>query len=40
MVKVEWKEHYGMEATWEKENEIRQMYPELFPTQGNASLED
>ncbi|XP_028126930.1 uncharacterized protein LOC114323516 [Camellia sinensis] len=30
MVKVEWKEHYGKEATWEKEDEIWQRYPYLF----------
>ncbi|XP_028080615.1 uncharacterized protein LOC114282169 [Camellia sinensis] len=31
MVKVEWKEHCGKEATWEQEDEMRQHYPELFP---------
>ncbi|XP_028063796.1 uncharacterized protein LOC114267013 [Camellia sinensis] len=40
MVKVEWREHYGKEATWEKEEEMRQRYPHLFPSEGNLSLED
>ena len=40
MVKVEWKEHYGTEATWEKEEEMRQQYLHLFPSKGNLSLED
>ncbi|XP_028062714.1 uncharacterized protein LOC114266032 [Camellia sinensis] len=30
MVKVEWKEHYGKEATWEKEDEMWQRYLHLF----------
>ena len=30
MVKVEWKEHYGTAATWEKEEDMRVRYPELF----------
>ena len=38
MVKVEWKEHYGTEATWEKEEDVRIRYPELFLEQGNLSL--
>ena len=38
MVKVEWKEHYGTEATWEKEEDVRIRYPELFIEQGNLSL--
>ncbi|XP_028124938.1 uncharacterized protein LOC114321900 [Camellia sinensis] len=31
MVKVEWQEHYGTEATWEKEEDMQQQYPYLFP---------
>ena len=38
MVKVEWKEHYGTEATWEKEEDMRIRYPKLFSEQGNLSL--
>ena len=38
MVKVEWKEHYGTGATWEKEEDMRIRYPELFWEQGNLSL--
>ncbi|XP_028052467.1 uncharacterized protein LOC114256966 [Camellia sinensis] len=30
--KVEWQEHYGKEATWEREEEMKQRYPELFST--------
>ena len=37
MVKFEWKEHYGTEATWEKEEDVRIHYPELFVEQGNLS---
>ncbi|GMP38512.1 hypothetical protein CsSME_00009728 [Camellia sinensis var. sinensis] len=40
MVKVEWKEHYGTDATWEKEDEMRLRYPHLFPDEGKISLED
>ena len=40
MVKVEWKEHYGTDATWGKEDEIRLRYPHLFPDEGKTSLED
>ena len=28
--KVQWKHHPIREATWEKEDELRQSYPELF----------
>ncbi|XP_028095884.1 uncharacterized protein LOC114295785 [Camellia sinensis] len=37
MVKVEWREHYGKEATWEKEEEMRQRYLHLFPSEGGRS---
>lgn len=30
MVKVEWQEHYGTEATWEKEDDMQHQYPYLF----------
>ncbi|GMP74111.1 hypothetical protein CsSME_00031630 [Camellia sinensis var. sinensis] len=40
MVKVEWRERYGKEATWEKEEEMQQQYPHLFPSEGNLSLEN
>ena len=40
MVKVEWKEYYGTDATWEKEDEMRLRYPHLFPDEGKISLED
>ncbi|XP_028127496.1 uncharacterized protein LOC114323988 [Camellia sinensis] len=39
MVKVEWREHYGKQATWKKEEEMRQQYSYLFPSEGNLSLE-
>ena len=38
MVKIEWEKHYGGEATWEKEEEMKICYPELFIGQGNLSL--
>ena len=38
MVKIEWEKHYGGEATWEKEEEMKICYPELFVGQGNLSL--
>ena len=38
MVKVECEKHYGKEATWEKEEEMKIRYPELFVEQGNLSL--
>ena len=28
--KVQWKHHPEREATWEKENDLREAYPELF----------
>ncbi|XP_028063912.1 uncharacterized protein LOC114267122 [Camellia sinensis] len=37
MMKVEWREHYGKEATWEKEEEMRQRYPHLFPSEGERT---
>ena len=40
MVKVELKEYYGRDATWEKEEEMRQHYPHLFSIEGNISLGD
>ncbi|XP_028074321.1 uncharacterized protein LOC114276696 [Camellia sinensis] len=40
IVKIGWNEHYGKEATWEKEEEIRQRYSHLFPSKGNLSLEN
>ncbi|XP_028061843.1 uncharacterized protein LOC114265279 [Camellia sinensis] len=33
MVKVEWNEHYGKEATWEKEEEVKIRHPELLVEQ-------
>ncbi|XP_028122005.1 uncharacterized protein LOC114319194 [Camellia sinensis] len=30
MVKVEWQEHYGTDATWEREEEMQHQYPHLF----------
>ena len=38
MVKVEWKEHYGEDATWEMEEEMKVQHPELFLELGNSSL--
>ena len=38
MVKIKWKEHCDIEATWEKEEDVRIRYPELFIEQGNLSL--
>ncbi|XP_028088278.1 uncharacterized protein LOC114288862 [Camellia sinensis] len=40
MVKVEWNEHYGKEETWEKDDEMRKRYLELFLNGGNLNLED
>ncbi|XP_028107283.1 uncharacterized protein LOC114306262 [Camellia sinensis] len=40
IVKVKWREHCGKEATLEKEEEMRQRYLYLFPSEGNLSLED
>ena len=39
MVKVEWKEHYGTDTTWDKEDEMHLHYPHLFPAEGKISLE-
>ncbi|XP_028068596.1 uncharacterized protein LOC114271185 [Camellia sinensis] len=36
MVKVEWKEHHGKDATWEMEDEMRTRHPELFLEQGES----
>ena len=38
MGQVEWKEHYGKDATWEMEEEMKIRHPELFSEQGNLSL--
>ena len=38
MVKVEWTEHYGEDATWEIEEVMKVRHPELFLEQGNSSL--
>ncbi|XP_028053620.1 uncharacterized protein LOC114257986 [Camellia sinensis] len=38
MVKIEWNEHYGKDATWEMEEEMKVRYPELFSDQGKSSL--
>ena len=38
MVKIEWKEHYGKDATWEMEEEMKIHHPGLFVEQGNLSL--
>ncbi|XP_028122408.1 uncharacterized protein LOC114319586 [Camellia sinensis] len=35
MVKIEWEGHYGKEATWEKEEEIKIRHPELFVEKNN-----
>lgn len=32
MVKVEWQEHNGKEAIWEREEEMKQRYLKLFST--------
>ncbi|XP_028123195.1 uncharacterized protein LOC114320264 [Camellia sinensis] len=40
MVKVEWREQYGKEATWEKEEEMQQLYQYLFPNRDNLSMEN
>ena len=40
MVKVEWKEHYGTDAMWEKEDKMRPRYPRLYSDEGKISLED
>jgi hypothetical protein len=37
--KVQWKHHSEQEATWEKEEDLRQAYPELF-RYSNSSLRD
>jgi len=38
MVKIEWKEHYGKDGTWEMEEEMEIRYTGLFVEQGNLSL--
>ena len=38
MVKIEWNEHYGKDATWEMEEEMKVRYPDLLSNQGNSSL--
>jgi len=47
LVKVDWKKHGGVCATWEREDGMMKRYPELFPlnpvffqNKGNSSLED
>ena len=30
LVKVQWKHHKGSDATWEREDDMRKKYPELF----------
>ena len=47
LVKVDWQNHGGFYATWEREDDIMKQYPELFPldpvffqNEGNPSLED
>ena len=46
-VKVDWQNHGGVYATWEREDDMAKRYPELFPlnpvffqNEGNSSLED
>ncbi|KAI3704130.1 hypothetical protein L1987_74344 [Smallanthus sonchifolius] len=38
LVKVQWKHRKGSEATWEKEDEMRGLYPQLFSEPGIAYL--
>ena len=38
MVKVIWKNHGIIEATWETEEKMRRNYPHLFPDSGNQIL--
>ena len=47
LVKVDWQNHGGVYATWEREDDMMKRYPELFPldpvffqNEGNSSLED
>ena len=40
MVKVEWQEHYGTDATCEREEEMQHQYPHLFLPYGKTSLRD
>ena len=30
LVKVQWRYHKGSDATWEREDHMREKYPELF----------
>ncbi|XP_028103509.1 TMV resistance protein N-like [Camellia sinensis] len=36
MVKIEWKEHYGRDATWKMEEEMKVRYPKLFLSQNQS----
>ena len=36
--KVQWKNHLEREATWEKEEDLKRDYPELFRYRGNLNF--
>ena len=38
-MKVLWQNHSIEEATWEREDDIKNKYPHLFQTKGNKILE-
>ena len=40
LVKVLWKNHTVVEAAWEREDEIKSNYPELFVNEGMYNFED
>ena len=39
-VKVQWRNQFVREATWELEDEMKEKYPYLFEDSGMSSLED
>ena len=40
LVKVLWKNHIVEEASWEREDEMKSKYPELFINEGMYDFED
>ena len=40
LVKVLWKNHTVEEASWEREDEMKSKYPELFVNEGMYNFED
>ena len=40
LVKVLWKKHTVEEASWQREDEMKSKYPELFVNEGMYDFED